>query len=260
MADVTTAPPLARADRLVEALRLLYLPWTYLVFVPALALTTLVLGVAAMVVAPIDQRLSNHCGALWAWLLCRANLTRVRVRGRENVARGQSFVIMSNHQSHFDVLAFYGHWGRQFRWVIKKELRSVPILGPGCKAQGHIFIDRSDRERAIASLREAQEHLLPGASIMIFPEGSRSRDGRLGELKKGGFMMAYEMGLPILPVSITGTHRVLPPHRMMLLPGSVEISVHPPIDPAAYGVDGRDRLMADVRRAIASGLADGGTG
>ncbi len=256
MPDGTPAEPEASEGRAPELLRLLYAPWTYGVFVPALITLTGALGLAAIAIAPFDQRAAHHAGTVWAWLLCRANLTRVRVTGREHVRPGQSYIIMSNHQSHFDVLAFYGHWGGQFRWVMKRELRKVPILGAGCEAQGHVFIDRSDREGAIASLRQAASKLLPGASVMIFPEGSRSRDGRLGQLKKGGFMMAYEMGLPILPVTIHGTGRILPSHGSLLLPGSVRITIHEPIDPATYGRDGRDRLMADVRAAIASALPE----
>ena len=107
----------------------------------------------------------------------------------------------------------------------------------------------------MASLREAQRKLPPGVSIMIFPEGKRSPDGQLQPFKRGGFVMAEELGLPILPVTIRGTGRVLPKNSLRLLPGRIDIVVHDPIDPAAYGPDGRDRLMADVRAAIESGLA-----
>jgi 1-acyl-sn-glycerol-3-phosphate acyltransferase len=179
----------------------------------------------------------------------------VRIRGREHVSPGQSYVIMSNHQSHFDILAFYGHWGRQFRWVMKHELRKVPGLGWGCAAVGHIFIDRSDREKAIASLRDAQKLLEGGVSVMFFPEGTRSRDGRMRAFKKGGFMMALEMGLPILPVTISGSRHVLPGRSMRLLPGYVRIQIHEPIQVAGRSVEDRERLMDEVAAAIRSGLS-----
>lgn len=175
--------------------------------------------------------------------------------GKERADSTQSYIIMSNHQSHFDVLAFYGHWWRQFRWVMKEELRKVPGLGAGCEAVGHIFVDRSDKAKAVESLKRAQEQLEPGTSIMIFPEGNRSLDGRLSPFKKGGFMMALDMGLPILPVSISGSRKVLPGKTLNLYPGTIRITVHEPIDPMRYGMERRDELMADVRAAIASGSA-----
>jgi len=261
MAELTTSaaaggsPPKPR--RLLRAvLRIGYLPWFLVVFLPLLAVTTLFWGTMAVLSAAVSPWLSFHCGTIWARCLCWANFTPVTVRGREHGAPGQSYVVMANHSSHFDVLAFYGHWYRQFRWVIKQELRSVPGLGWGCAAVGHIFIDRSDREKAIASLRAAKEQLTGGTSVLFFPEGTRSRDGRMRPFKKGGFMMALDLGLPILPVTITGSRWVLPSKTYSLLPGHIRIQVHEPIDTSGYGLEGRDRLMADVREAIGAPLSD----
>jgi 1-acyl-sn-glycerol-3-phosphate acyltransferase len=232
-----------------------YAPYVWLVFFPFLVATTLFWGLAAVLVSLVSRRVAFHCGTIWAWCLCWMNFTRVRVTGREHARPGQSYVIMSNHQSHFDILAFYGHWGRQFRWVMKQELRRVPGLGWGCAAVGHIFIDRSERTRAIASLKAAERLLDGGVSVMIFPEGTRSRDGRMRPFKKGGFMMALDMGLPILPVSISGSRHVLPGRSRLLLPGRVRIQVHAPIDVAGRPPEERDRLMAEVVTVIRSGLS-----
>ncbi|MBW2528184.1 MAG: 1-acyl-sn-glycerol-3-phosphate acyltransferase [Deltaproteobacteria bacterium] len=242
-------------DGVRDLLSLLYAPYNGLVVMPFFGASTLFWGVMAVLTSQISPRVGFHCGTVWAWSTCRVNFNRVRVHGRERADPRQSYVMMSNHQSHFDTLAFYGHWGRQFRWVIKEELRKVPGLGWGCDAVGHIFIDRSNRQAAMASLREAQRKLPPGVSIMIFPEGKRSPDGKLQPFKRGGFVMAQELGLPILPLTIRGTGRVLPKNSLRLLPGRIDIVVHDPIDPAAYGSDGRDQLVADVRAAIESGLA-----
>jgi 1-acyl-sn-glycerol-3-phosphate acyltransferase len=250
-----TPPPPEAGAAVRAALRWLYLPYVVLVFVPFLAVTTIVWGLAAALTSQISRRVGFHCGTVWAWCLCRANLTWVRIRGREHARPGQSYVIMSNHQSHFDVLAFYGHWGRQFRWIMKQELRRVPGLGWGCAAVGHIFIDRSNREKAIASMRAAAARLEPGVSVMIFPEGTRSSDGRMRAFKKGGFMMALEMGLPILPVSISGSRHVLPGRSMRLLPGFVRIQLHEPIAVAGLSLADRERLMDEVAAVIRSGLS-----
>lgn len=238
------------------ALRWAWLPYSWGISLPAFSVSTIFWGTMAVVTSKlVDQRVGFHCGTIWAWAACKANLCRVKLTGRANADPKQSYVIMSNHQSSFDILAFYGAWGRQFRWVIKEELRSVPGLGWGCEAVGHIFIDRRDRQRALASLGAAKGQLVDGVSVMFFPEGRRSRDGRLGVFKKGGFMMALDLGLPILPVSISGSHRVMPGTTFKPLPGTIRIHVHPPIDTSTYGTEGRDRLMADVRARIASGLS-----
>lgn len=226
-----------------------------LVFFPVLGTLTVSLGLMTIGLAQVNKRAAFHCGTVWAWALCRTNGTKVVVRGRRKADPKQSYIIMCNHQSHFDILAIYGHLWRQFRWVMKQELRKVPVLGWACDEIGHIYIDRSDREKAIASLRQAQERLEPGVSIIFFPEGSRSRDGRLGEFKKGGFIMALEMGLPILPVTVSGSGKVLPSKSMALRRGGrIDVQVHDPIDTTQYSHETIEQLMGDVRERIASGL------
>lgn len=234
--------------------QVLYAPWAWGVFIPYLALSTVFWGSIALILATVSHKVAFHCGTIWAWCLCRINWTSVEVRGKENARPGQAYVIMMNHQSHFDILAFYGHWGRQFRWVMKRELRSVPVLGPATAAMGNIFIDRRDREKAIASLKEAAPLFEQGISVMIFPEGTRSGDGPLGPFKKGGFMMALDTGLPILPVSIQGTKGILPRRTKHLLPGRVRITVHRPIETAGLTTDDRSDLMFRVRAALESVL------
>jgi 1-acyl-sn-glycerol-3-phosphate acyltransferase len=236
-------------------LRWLYFPWTWLVFIPYLAVSTIIFGTLAFLTAMVSKRLGFHWGTVWAWLLCRMNWTWVSVKGRKNIKKGQSYIIMSNHQSHFDILAIYGHWWKQFRWVMKQELRKVPGLGYGCAKIGHIFIDRSDREKAIASLKAARPLLEGGISVMFFPEGTRSRDGRMLPFKKGGFMMALDLDLPILPVTIRGSRHVLIGKKLKLLPGYIRIQIHEPIEVSPYGHEKRDELMKDVRAVIASGIS-----
>jgi 1-acyl-sn-glycerol-3-phosphate acyltransferase len=241
-------------EGLRNVLRWIYFPYTWLVFIPYLGISTVLFGCLAVVICRFSPRAAFHCGTVWAWLLCRLNFTWVSVKGRGRADPRQSYIIMTNHQSHFDILAFYGHWGRQFRWVMKEELRKAPGLGWYCSAGGHVFIDRSDREKAIQSLKAAKSLLDGGISVVFFPEGTRSRDGRMREFKKGGFMMALDLGLPILPVSISFSRHVLPGKTLKLLPGRIRIKIQEPIDVTRYGVERREELMADVRKSIASGL------
>jgi len=237
-------------------LRWLYFPWAWLVFMPVMALATLVFGSLSFLLTFVSVPLAHRIPPIWGWILCRANFVFVKVKGRENVRPGQSYVVMSNHQSHFDVPVLSAYLGMQYRWVAKKELESVPVMGPACKALGHIFIDRKNRESAIASLNAARPRLVNGVSVLFFPEGTRSRDGRMKEFKKGGFVMALDLGLPILPVSVSGTHRVLPGKSLKLLPGCATVTIHPAIDVAGKTLDDRDLLMEATRRAIGAGLTE----
>jgi 1-acyl-sn-glycerol-3-phosphate acyltransferase len=241
----------ARRDRWA----LLYLPWAALVFLPVVLGSMVVLGTTAVLVSLPSPNAGWWVGVLWCRLALLANFTRVELRGLEHVQPGQGYVYLLNHQSHFDVAAFYGHWRRPFRWVLKEELRKVPGLGWYCQVGGHVFVDRKDHARAMQSMERARQRLeREQMSIAFFPEGTRSVDGRLQPFKKGGFVMARQLGLPILPVSVSGGHTVLPGKRMRLLPGRIVVTVHPPIPTQGLTEADQPALMERVREAIASGL------
>ncbi len=250
-------PPARQAlERRRRLLSILYLPWALGVFLPLVVVSMLLIGGLATLTALVSANAAWWLGKLWSRLVCLLNLTRVRIQGLEHVDPDQPYVYMLNHYSHFDVVAFYGRWRQQFRWVVKQELRKIPGLGWYCAVGGHVFVDRKNHQRAIASLEKARQRMQDERfSIAFFPEGTRSRYGRLQPFKKGGFVMARQLGLPILPVSISGTSAILPGKTLRLLPGRVTITVHPPIDTASYG-DDQDRLIADTRAAIKQGLDD----
>jgi len=254
--DVPVLSPARRAlERRRLAWALLYLPWSAGVFLPVAVGSMLGLGSLAVLVSLVSPDAAWWVGVSWSRLVCWANLTRVELRGVEHCRPGQSYVYMLNHNSNFDVVAFYGSWRSPFRWVLKEELRKIPGLGWYCAAGGHVFLDRSNHERAVASLAHARERMArEGFSIAFFPEGTRSRLGRLQPFKKGGFVLAQELGLPILPISVSGSNAVLPGKTLRLLPGRIVLTVHPELDTRAYGED-RERLMADTRAAIAGGLS-----
>ena len=171
----------------------------------------------------------------------------VKVTGRENIDPRQSYVVVANHQSLYDVFVLYGFLGIDFKWVMKQEMRSVPGLGIGCEKVGHIFVDRSNRQAALASIKAAESKIRNGTSVVFFPEGTRSRDGALRPFKKGAFRFALDLNLPILPVTIVGTREILPPDTVDLLPGKARLIIDEPI--RVDGLDGKDipRLMEQVR-------------
>ena len=181
---------------------------------------------------------------------------RVQVKGRDNIVKTDSYVIVVNHQSQYDIFVVYGWLGIDFKWVMKQELRKVPGLGIGCEKVGHIFIDRSNHEKALASLHAAKEKIVNGTSVIFFPEGTRSKDGSLGKFKKGAFKMAIDLKLPILPITIIGTKEILPPNSLDLFPGKVMMVIHKPIDTAGYTDDNLDELVELTRQVIASGLVE----
>lgn len=177
------------------------------------------------------------------------------VRGREHAAGTRPFVVMSNHQSLFDIPVVFRAVPGRLRMIAKKELFSVPIFGQAMKAAGFILIDRSDRVQASASLQIGASMLQDGTRIWIAPEGTRSRSGALLPFKSGGFRMAIETNTPILPVAIDGTRNVLRARDYIVQKHHrVVVTIMPPIDPAPYGASGRNRLMRDVRAAIAGAL------
>ena len=199
-----------------------------------------------------DRRLAEWSGAI----VRRAHID-LRVQGAEHAARGESFVLMSNHQSLYDVPVIYQALDRRIRMVAKRELFQVPIWGRAMQRAGFIALDRQSRERSRETLLASADLLQTGTSIWIAPEGTRSKDGALGPFRKGGFHLALQSGCRILPITIVGTRAVLPAKGAHITDGcTVRVVIHPPVDPAAFGEARRDELIEVVRRAIESGLAD----
>ena len=234
----------------------LYQPYKYLVYAPVVGLVTAILSTLAFVSSFVlpSRTVGWLCAVPWARILAFMAPMRVRVEGRENVDPQQSYVLVSNHQSQFDIFVLYGWLEIDFRWVMKQELRSVPGIGIACHRLDHIFIDRSNHAAAMATLDDAKKKIVDGTSVMFFPEGTRSRDGKLKRFKKGAFRMAVDLELPILPLTVTGTRDVLPADTSDLMPGSARLIIHPPVSvEGKTAVDCHD-LSNEVREIIASAL------
>jgi 1-acyl-sn-glycerol-3-phosphate acyltransferase len=184
-----------------------------------------------------------------------ATPAQVRVHGLEHLQEGQSYVVVANHLSQFDILALYGWLDLDLKWVMKKELRKVPVLGAACAAMGHVFIDRKDTEQAVNTLKEARARLHDGTSVLFFPEGTRSPDGRMSPFKKGAFMMAKDIELPILPLTLIGTEKVLPNGGFDLLPGTIDLVIHAPISAQDVKSASAMALRLESQNRIASALA-----
>jgi len=185
--------------------------------------------------------------------LCRALGVRVTIEGTELVEQGGPFIFTPNHQAHIDIAALLGFLPGQNRFASKKELFDEPVLGPVMRVMGMLPVDRDDPMKSIDVLNKAVH---AGHSIIIFPEGTRSRDGSLLPFKKGAFVVAIEMGFPIVPVIVKGTRTVMPKGGYLSIhPGDVEIVVKPPIPTAGLAYEDRDRLLEAVRSIIAEEFA-----
>jgi 1-acyl-sn-glycerol-3-phosphate acyltransferase len=239
-----------------KILILLYQPYKWLIFLPLVALSTLIFGsLAALLVFVVNPKLAGFLsGVPWARVNAFITPIVVKVTGRENLNRNKSYVIVSNHQSQYDILIIYGWLGVDFKWVMKQELRKVPALGIACERLGHVFIDRSNPASAVASLKAAKKKIINGTSMMFFPEGTRSKDGTLGKFKKGAFRMAIDLGLPVLPVTITGTRDIMPTGTLNIFPGKAKMVIHKSIEISGYNDKNLTILMEKARDVIISGL------
>lgn len=201
-----------------------------------------------------DERLRS-----WAKKIIDHARARVTVEGLSNLGDGREiFVVMSNHESVYDIPVLFHALPLHLRMVAKAELFRIPIWGRAMQYSGFVPIDRRNRERAIESLSLAKQKMQrEGVNIWIAPEGTRSRNGVLGPFKSGGFHLALDTGLRILPVSLVGTYDILHPDSVAVRRGAeVRVVIHPPVDVRAYGHERRAELTADVRAAIASVLPD----
>jgi 1-acyl-sn-glycerol-3-phosphate acyltransferase len=191
---------------------------------------------------------------LWARMLLWLTSTRVDVIGRENVLMDQPQIFMANHQSDFDILIVLAHIPGQFRWIAKKELFKIPIFGKAMRNAGYIEIDRQNHEKALKSLDEAAQKIREGKSVVTFPEGTRSRDGKTRPFKQGMFHLAIQAGVPIVPISIIGASEIMPKRTLMVKPGRITMIIDRPVDVSGYTLETRGELIERIRHIIVTNL------
>ncbi|MGZ4814512.1 MAG: lysophospholipid acyltransferase family protein [Terriglobales bacterium] len=191
--------------------------------------------------------------AMWIALVgVRIAGVRWKVSGNEGLDLSRNYIFMSNHVSNLDPPLLIPLLPHRVTIMVKKELFRLPILGMAMRMADCVPIDRHNREAAIASVREAEEIIRRGHHMLVYPEGTRSRDGRLLPFKKGPFYMAMETGVPIVPITLIGTETLLSKGKFFVKPGEVKVVFHPPVDPKDF--NDRDELVAAVRSSIASAL------
>jgi 1-acyl-sn-glycerol-3-phosphate acyltransferase len=191
----------------------------------------------------------------WTWLILRIAGISLKIRGLENIDPGQQYIFMVNHQSNIDIPVVVQSLANfQLRWIAKKELLWVPLFGWAMWATKHITVNRSDPNDAAKSLERAKQRMAAGISVVVFPEGTRSRNGKLLAFKKGGFLLALQSGKNIVPITINGSGQLLPSGDWRLRSGMVEVIVEKPIMTATYRASSVRLLSDRVRQAIAAHL------
>jgi 1-acyl-sn-glycerol-3-phosphate acyltransferase len=228
--------------------------WWRTVFflIPAIAVYTAVLGTASLFSSLFDRRghFAHGCARAWSWLILATTGVSVEVTGLDRLPRDRTFIFVSNHQSIYDIPVIFATLPYQLRIIAKESLGSFPFLGWHLRRNGHLLVDRRNPDRA-GILRRWRALVGEGLSLIIFPEGTRSADGRVGRFKPGSFLLAVEAQLPVVPLSIDGTRRVMRKGRLMTCPGHARLVVHAPIDTAGLAVADARRLAEQVRDVIA---------
>ena len=189
----------------------------------------------------------------WARLFCVLTLVRVTVVGRENIDANTSYVFVANHQGAYDIFSVYGYLNHQFRWMMKKALEKIPLVGYSCKVSGHIMVDNSTPASTRETLEKAEKQLQGGMSLVVFPEGARTWDGKMRQFKRGAYCLAVEFGLPVVPITINGAFDVMPRFKKIPLYGHITLTIHKPIE-AVDGVHDLSALMTESFEAIHSSL------
>lgn len=195
-------------------------------------------------------------GKWWSWIIVRVLLLPVKVEGRENLEPHQSYVFVSNHQGAFDIFLIYGFLGRNFKWMMKRSLKNVPFVGVACQAVHHIFVDKRGPSKIKETYAKARETLQDGMSLVVFPEGARTFSGHMGVFLRGAFMLADELQLPVVPLTINGSFDVMPRTRdcKWAVWHPLRLTIHRPIPPKGKGLEYEKQTMDEAYRTVMSGL------
>src|SRR4030042_3652132 len=216
------------------------------------SIATIILCMPVIIAALLSRtgNLAFSLSKIWAYIMLAVSFVRAEIKNKAKIVKGQSYIIISNPQSQYDILALVTTLRMQFRWIGKKEVLKIPIFGYALYASRNIFIDRSNTASAIESINKGIDRLPKGASVMVFAEGTRSPDGKIHEFKKGGFMVAIAHKIPILPVTVNGSRRILPKGSLVVKPGKIQIVIGDPIDTSGYTNATALELIDKTRQAI----------
>ena len=239
-------------------MKYLYRIYQLFIAAPLVALLTLL----TTLVTTIGCILGNghfwgyYPGKCWSWLTIRILLLPVKVEGREHLNKKQSYVFVSNHQGAFDIFLIYGFLGRNFKWMMKYQLRKMPFIGMACQAAHHIFVDKRGTAKIKQAYLEARQTLKDGMSLVVFPEGARTFTGHMGDFKRGAYMLASDLQLPVVPLTINGSFQVMPRMRDMkwVQWHPLTLTIHEPIPPKEQSPENITATLQESYQVIMKAL------
>ena len=239
-------------------LKILYCIYQLLIGLPILVLCTIVTALTVGIGTTIGNGhfwgyYPGHC---WAWIILKVFLIPVRVEGREHLEQGHSYVFVANHQGAFDIFLIYGHLGRNFKWMMKHQLRHIPFVGYACRKSHQIFVDKRGPSKIRKTYEDAREILKEGYSVCVFPEGARTFTGHMGVFRKGAFALADELQLPVVPLTINGSFDILPRQRgfSFITWHPLSLTIHQPVYPIGQGPQNIDATMRQSYDSVMSAL------
>ncbi|WP_294083272.1 lysophospholipid acyltransferase family protein [Proteiniphilum sp. UBA5384] len=235
---------------------ILVLLYQWLIFVPVFILITLITALTVMVMAPVfgSKFWGYYPPKWWSRLTCWLALCQVKSKGHENLDPHQSYIFVPNHQSAFDIFLVYGFLNQNIKWMQKQSLRKIPFVGFASEKAGHVFVDDTNPKARAASLEKAKKQIVNGVSMVIFPEGARTRSGKLGRFKRGAYHVARDMKLPVVPLTINGAFNVLHRDGFKLHPGKMELVIHKPLPTEFLTEEEIPALIEETRETIYSAL------
>lgn len=235
-------------------MRALHLLKTIVFLIPAISVYTIVFGTVSLASTLVDPsgRFAHRCARGWGWLILKTSGVTVRVSGLERLDRSRSYIFAANHQSIYDIPVVFASLPFDLRIIAKESLGRIPFMGWHLRRAGHLLVDRSNPGAGVVKKMAR----LVGArqSLVVFPEGTRSVDGVVGRFKGGSFVIALDAGVPVVPISISGTRRVMLKGRVTVFPGDVRLTVHAPVETAGVA-RGDVRAFADAVRATVASVA-----
>ncbi len=241
-------------------MKYLYRIYQLLIALPLIAIYTLITSLMVTIGCTLGNGhfWGYYPGKWWAQFIIRILLLPVKVEGRENLVKGQSYVFVANHQGAFDIFLIYGFLSRNFKWMMKRQLRQMPFVGKACESAHHIFVDKRGASKIRETYDRARQTLQGGMSLVVFPEGARSFTGHMGVFKRGAFMLADDIELPVVPLTINGSFDIMPRTRDMkwVVWHPLRLTIHKPILPVGKGTDNIKYLEQESYKVVMSGLEE----
>lgn len=239
-------------------MKYLYRTYQLLIALPLITVYTLITSLMVTIGCTLGNGhfWGYYPGKWWAQFIIRILLLPVKVEGRENLVKGQSYVFVANHQGAFDIFLIYGFLSRNFKWMMKRQLRQMPFVGKACESAHHIFVDKRGASKIRETYDRARQTLQGGMSLVVFPEGARSFTGHMGVFKRGAFMLADDIELPVVPLTINGSFDIMPRTRDMkwVVWHPLRLTIHKPILPVGKGADNIKYLEQESYKVVMGGL------